>query len=121
MRSRNFRNLISAVRYKKFNVLYVGHTGEELQERMSKHRYDCKRTTLNYQPTSIKNILGKRHGNLDLTNGLENRRGESVLRRSANLQITDSRLHGGRGRDGGCDKPLDLFIVGKIWKKLAKS
>ena len=37
------RNLIYAVRCKKCNELYVGHTGEKLQDRMSKHRYDCKR------------------------------------------------------------------------------
>ena len=36
-------NLIYAVRCKKCNELYVGHTGEKLQVRMSKHRYDCKR------------------------------------------------------------------------------
>ena len=37
------RNLIYAVRCKKCNVLYVGHTGERLKDRMSKHRYDCRK------------------------------------------------------------------------------
>ena len=37
------RNLVYAVRCKKCNKLYVGQTGEKLQDRMSKHRHDCRK------------------------------------------------------------------------------
>ena len=42
-KNQEYRNLIYAVRCKKCNVLYVGHTGERLKDRMSKHRYDCRK------------------------------------------------------------------------------
>ena len=37
------KELIYAVRCKKCDMLYVGQTGEPLQTRMSKHRYDCRK------------------------------------------------------------------------------
>ena len=37
------KNLIYAVKCKKCDMLYVGQTGEPLQTRMSKHRYDCRK------------------------------------------------------------------------------
>ena len=37
------RNLIYAVRCTKCNCLYIGQTGEKLQDRMSKHRYDIRK------------------------------------------------------------------------------
>ena len=36
------QNVIYAARCKKHNCIYVGHTGEELRTRFSKHRYDVK-------------------------------------------------------------------------------
>ena len=36
------KNLIYAVRCKKHKKLYIGQTGENLKDRMAKHRYDCK-------------------------------------------------------------------------------
>ncbi len=36
------KELIYAARCKKHNCIYVGHTGEELRIRFSKHRYDIK-------------------------------------------------------------------------------
>ena len=37
------RNLIYAVRCKKCKTFYIGQTGEKLQDRMSKHRYDIRK------------------------------------------------------------------------------
>ena len=37
------KDLIYAVSCKKCDALYVGQTGETLQTRMSKHRYDCRK------------------------------------------------------------------------------
>ncbi len=37
------KELIYAVSCKKCDLLYVGQTGETLQARMSKHRYDCRK------------------------------------------------------------------------------
>ena len=36
------KNVIYAAKCKKHSLIYVGHTGESLQTRFSKHRYDCK-------------------------------------------------------------------------------
>ena len=37
------KDLVYAVSCKKCDLLYVGQTGEALQTRMSKHRYDCRK------------------------------------------------------------------------------
>ena len=34
------KNVVYAIKCKKHDLLYIGHTGEELSVRMSKHRYD---------------------------------------------------------------------------------
>ena len=36
------REIIHAAQCSKHKVLYIGHTGEQLAERFSKHRYDIK-------------------------------------------------------------------------------
>ena len=36
------REIIYAAQCSKHKVLYIGHTGEQLSERFSKHRYDIK-------------------------------------------------------------------------------
>ena len=38
----NKREMIYAAQCSKHKVLYIGHTGEQLSERFSKHRYDIK-------------------------------------------------------------------------------
>ena len=59
------RNLVYAVRCKKCDVLYVGQTGETLQKRMSKHRYDCKKRPSNCE------LAQHFHQNHDLENDME--------------------------------------------------
>ena len=36
------KEIIYAAQCSKHKVLYIGHTGEQLSERFSKHRYDIK-------------------------------------------------------------------------------
>ena len=45
------KNIVYAVRCKKHDLLYIGHTGDELSSRMSKHRYDFNSRPLNNELT----------------------------------------------------------------------
>ena len=45
------KNVIYAVRCKKHDLLYIGHTGDELSQRMSKHRYDFNKRPHNNELT----------------------------------------------------------------------
>ena len=55
--------IIYAARCKKCDLLYIGHTKNELRERFGKHRYDIKKRPSN---TELSEHLGKDHKEQDM-------------------------------------------------------
>ena len=51
-------NVIYAARCKVHDLIYVGHTGEELSQRFSKHRYDASKRPEN---TELSKHIAKHH------------------------------------------------------------
>ena len=52
------KNIIYAARCKKCDLIYIGHTSNELRERFGKHRYDIKKRPSN---TELSEHFGKDH------------------------------------------------------------
>ena len=57
------RYVIYAARCKKCDLIYIGHTSEELRERFSKHRWDIRKRPSN---TELSEHFGKDHTENDL-------------------------------------------------------
>ena len=57
------KEVIYAARCKKHNKIYVGHTGEQLNDRFSKHRYDIKKRRNN---SELANHFHENHVDADM-------------------------------------------------------
>ena len=56
------KGVIYAINCKKCKLLYVGHTGDSMSERFSKHKYDIKKDQIkmNYRNTAIPIMRSKK-------------------------------------------------------------
>ena len=63
------KNIVYVARCKIHNLLYIGHSGEELRERFNKHRYDAQKRPENNELPRISFSPAARGVNFDILGG----------------------------------------------------